>query len=82
MCHTDILRLVHVYDRYYILIPTGGRLLREDLYQANELQVRPQICDLLADDKKNFLRPVLCDLLADDNKNFLRPVPGKSRSLT
>jgi len=30
---------------------TGG------LYQAYELRVRPQICDLLADGKKNFLRP-------------------------
>ncbi|KAL3798317.1 hypothetical protein ACHAW5_011281 [Stephanodiscus triporus] len=35
----DILRLVHIYDRYYVLLPTGGRLLREDLYQAYELRV-------------------------------------------
>jgi hypothetical protein len=28
-----------------------------NLYQAYELRVRPQICDLLADGKKNFLRP-------------------------
>ena len=50
------------------------------LYQTYELRVRPQICDLLADDKKNFLRPQICDLLADGKKNFLRPGPAKSRS--
>jgi hypothetical protein len=32
-------------------------LLREDLYQAYKRPVRPQIYDLVADDKKNFQRP-------------------------
>ncbi len=55
----DILRLVHIYDRYYVLLPTLTFFLFEtaatpltastgNLYQAYELRVRPQICDLLA----------------------------------
>ena len=47
---------------------SGGRLPRGDLYQAYELQVRPQICDLLADGKKNFLQPI--------------PAKNRSRRLT
>ena len=55
-------------------------LLREDLYQAYERPVRPQIYDLVADDKKNFRRPKCTTWSQMTERTFCGLIPPKVQS--
>ena len=65
--------------RFRIVLSMIGHYVLS-LYQAYELRVRPQICDLLADTKRTSCDLKFATCSRAGKKNILRPGPAKSRS--